>query len=196
MSGLMKWPGSRRHKAPREWVKHATDKELDVLMGLTDLSKQGPLPSDAALLSQEIRTRAKARLHQSQTMLVLPSPDRVTNPADESFADWLKFTWRSADEAVRHTLRTVADALRVPVPMSRTRTQPVAAKDSPSTRRTDPEQHPNHDDSEPAESPTEEEELEKPHYHDPPEWHDDHADGWEPCESLHDAMHPEDRGWY
>ncbi len=126
----------------------------------------------------------------------LPSPDNVTVPPGMSFADWLKFTWRSADEAVRHTLRTVAEALGVPVPLSRTRTHPVAAaKDSSRAIRTESEQQPNRPRPRPAEIPAEAEEPEEAGYHDPPEWHDEHADGWTPCESLHDALHSEDRGW-
>jgi len=124
------------------WLKYATDKELDVLMGLTDLSKLGPLPPDAASLYQEIQARAESRMEQSQTILALPSPDSVTDPADESFADWLKFKWRGADASVRQTLRTVAEALGVSVPLSRTRNSSVGAKDSGSTRRTGTEQQP------------------------------------------------------
>ncbi len=195
MSGLMKWPGSRRHKAPGEWVKHATDKELDVLMGLTDLSKQGPLPSDAALLSQEIRTRAEMNMERAKMTFALPSPDNVTVPPGMSFTDWLNFKWRTANASVRHTLRTVADALGVPVPLTRTRNSSVGGEDSSPARRTGTERQPSQGKSEPAESPAEEEELEEPHYHDPPEWHDEHADGWTPCESLHDAFRS-DTEWY
>ena len=184
---MMKWPGKRRKTAIADWLKFATDKELEVLIALADL---GTLPPEAQSLFAEIQTRAETSL---KTTLALPSPDNVTVPPDTSFADWLRFKWRSADASVRHTLRTVAEALGVPVPMSRTRKSSVGGKDSSGSQRTEPDQHPNHGESVSTESSPEKEE---PGYLDPPQWHDDHADGWEPCESLHDAMHPEDRGWY
>ena len=109
---LMKWPGSRRRKAPGEWVKHVPDDEIEVLMALVDL---GSLPSDAQHLYAEIRTRAEMNMERAKTTLALPSPDNVTLPPGMSFTDWLKFKWRSADASVRHTLRTVAEALGVSV---------------------------------------------------------------------------------
>ena len=192
MSGLMEWPSSRRHKAPGEWVKHTTDKELDVLMGLTDLSKQGPLPSDAALLYQEFLARAEANM---ATTFASASPDFVATPTEMSFADWVKFKWQSADTSFRHTLRTVAEALRISVPMSRTRISSAGGKDSSPIRRSESALQLTHDEQAPTERPAEKEEPEEPRYDDPPEWHDELADGWEPCSSLHDALHSEDRGW-
>ena len=187
MSGLMKWPGSRsRRKAPREWLKHVPDAELEVLMALVDL---GSLPSDTALLYQETQARAETKMN---TTLMLPAPDDVTVPADASFAEWLRFKWRSADTSVRHTLRTVAEALGVSVPLSRTRNSSVGVPDSSPARRTESGQHPNHGESEPAEVPAE---ADPEDHCDGPQWSDDDALVWEPCESLHDAFRS-DVDWY
>ena len=176
------------------WIKHVPDDELDVLMGLTDLSKLGPLPSDTALLSQEIRTRAEMNMERAKTTLALPSPDNVTVPPGMSFTDWLKFRWQSADASVRHTLRTVADSLGIEVPLTRTRR--VGGKDSSGSQRTDSDQQPSQGERRRKESPLEAEEPKEAGYHDPPQWHDEVADGWEPCDSLYEALHPDDRGWY
>lgn len=184
---LMKWPG-RRRTAPRAgWFKHVPDNELEVLIALADL---GTLPADAQLLYADIQTRAETSM---KATVALPAPDNVTVPPGMSFADWLKFKWRSADASVRNSLRTVAEALRVSVPLTRTRKSSVGGKDSPPTRRTRPELQPNRDDSEPLENPAEKEE---PEYDDGPAWSDDDSPDWTPCDSLYDALHPDDRGWY
>lgn len=186
---LMKWPG-RRRTAPRAgWLKHVPDNELEVLIALADL---GTLPPDAQLLYADIQTRAETSM---KTTLVLPAPDNVTIPPDTSFAGILRIRWQNADASVRRVLRTVANALGIDVPL--TRTQPVPAKDSPPTRRTKFELQPNHGVPARLASPSE---RQQPGYHDPPEYDDELADGWVSSESLtdalHDALDPADRGWY
>ncbi len=131
---LMQWPG-RRRKAPRSgWLKHVPDDELDVLMALLDLDS---LPPEAQRLFAEIRTHAELKVERAKMLPALPSPSQANT--SNSFADTLRIRWASADASVRHTLRTVANALGIDVPITRTR--PVAAKDSGSTRRTAAELH-------------------------------------------------------
>ena len=69
---------TKPEKSNSSWIKHVPDDELDVLMGLTDLSKLGPLPSDAASLSQEIRTRAETNMERGKTLPALPEPSDVS----------------------------------------------------------------------------------------------------------------------
>lgn len=165
---------------------------LATLRGLIRLRDQGQLPPEAKDMYEKLRTRAVADVKAARKAApqVTLSPSDV--PADTSIAGWLKSRWSSADEAVRNALQAVANAVGIPVPMSRTRKSVGGGKDSPPTRRTRPKLQPNRDDSEPLDIPAEPKEA---HYHDPPQWHDDHADGWEPCSSLHDALHPEEE-WY
>ena len=185
----MKWPG-RRRTAPRAgWLKHVPDNELEVLIALAEL---GTLPPDAQLLYADIQTRAETSM---KATLALPSPEHVTVPPGMSFAEWLKFKWQRADASFRHTLRTVAEALGVSVPMIRARKSSIGGKDLSPAWRTESEQQPNRPRPRPSEIPAEAEEKEEAGYHDPPEWHDEHADGWTPCESLHDAFRS-DTEWY
>ena len=110
-----------------------------------------------------------------------------------TIADWLRERWTSADEAVRNALRLLADALNIPLPLRRTRPVPaIPAQGSSPTRRTRPARQP-YVEQDTLPSLTEPKER---GYHDPPEWDDDDADGWQSSTSLHDALHPEERGWY
>lgn len=165
---------------------------LGTLRGLMSLRDVGPFPLEALDMYDRLRARALADVKAAHRAApkVTPSPADVT--ADMSVAGWLKARWSSADEAVRHTLRSVAESLSVPIPMSRTRTQPPGVKDSGFNRRSDSDQHPNRDDSEPLESPPETEPEDR---YDGPQWSDDDALDWEPCESLHEAFRS-DADWY
>lgn len=183
---LMQWPGRRRKASKSGWLKHIPDNELEVLIALADLDS---LPPEAQRLYADIQTRAETSM---KATLALPSPDNATVPPDTSFADVLRIRWRSADSSIRHTLRTVANALGVSVPLTRTKKSSVGGKDSSGSQRTESVQHPNRDDSEPLERAAE---AEEPDYHDPPEWHDELADGWTHCESLHEAFRS-DSEWY
>ena len=154
---------------------------------LDELRKTGPLPWELEERYQKLR---RGQFFKAGLMCdrYLPSSPSRLNP-EMSVADWLKARWTSADATVRHSLRLLADTLGIPLPL--TRTQPtIPAKDSSPAQRSESGQQPNPPRPRPTDRPAE------PGYHDPPEWDDDHADGWEPCTSLHDALHPEDRGWY
>ena len=108
-----------------------------------------------------------------------------------TIADWLRARWSSADKTVRHSLRLLADALGIDVPLTRTRRIPP--QDSRPTRRTkfalQPYVEQNTLDT-----------LAKKYgldYHDLPAWDDELAEGWEPVESLRDAFGSDDDSeWY
>ena len=165
----------------------------DEFVLLDKLRVSGPLPLELEQRHQQLR-----RQEFFQAGLVcdryLPSlPSRLEN-TDMTVSDWLRHKWASADKTVRHSLRLLADALNIPLPLRRT--QAVAAKDPADTRRTESTRHPNDEESAPAGSLPE---IPAEFRVDGRQWHDDDADGWEPCTSLHDALHdalyPEDRGW-
>ena len=159
---------------------------------LDKLRVSGPLPLELEERYQKLRRQQffKAGLMCDRYLPSLPS--RLEN-ADMTIADWLRERWASADATVRHSLRLLADALGIPLPLRRT--QPVAAKDPADTRRTEPTRHPNHGEPTPAEGPAE---IPPEFRLDGRQWHDD--DGWTPSESmteaLRDALDPEERGWY
>lgn len=165
------------------------------LRGLMKLRHEGQFPLEAQDLYDRLRSRALAEVKAARKAgpKVTPSPADI--PADMSLAGWLKARWTSADEAVRNALQAVASAVGASIPLSRTRNSSVGVKDPGSAQRTESEQQPNHGESVPLESPTEKEEPEEPGYHDPPEWHDAHADGWTPCSSIHEAFRS-DEEWY
>jgi hypothetical protein len=167
----------------------------ETLAGLMKLRDVGAFPFEAQDLYERLRARAMSDVETARKAApkVTPSPADVA--PDTSMAGWLKAHWTSADEAVRNALRAVASAVGASIPMSRTRKSSAGRKDSPLARRSESEQHPNHGGSVPLESPPEKEEPGSD-YHDPPQWHDDASPDWEPCSSLHDALHPDDRGWY
>ena len=164
--------------------------EFDIL---DKLRLTGPLPSPLEERHQKLRREQLFRAGLKADHYPPPSSQALV-PADMAVAEWLRAKWASADKTVRHSLRLLADALGIPLPLRRTR--PIGDKGSSPARRTDSTQHTSH--GEPALSDT----LAKKYgldYHDPPEWDDELADGWEPSESLtdalHDALDPEDRGW-
>ena len=158
---------------------------------LDKLRQTGPLPHPLEERHQHLR-RQQFFSAGLKCERYPPSTSSRLNP-DMAVADWVRARWSSADEAVRHSLRLLADALGIPLPLRRTR--PIGGKDSSPTRRTEFEEQPSQAEARRKESTAEAEESEEPGYHDPPEWHDDHADGWEPCENLHDAFRS-DTGWY
>ena len=168
----------------------------ETLRGLIRLRNEGPFPFEAQDLYDHLHVRAEADVKAARKAATKAIPSPVDVPADMSVAGWLRAKWNSADEVVRNALQAVANVVGVSVPMSRTRKSSEGGRDSPSTRRAEVGLQPNRDDFEPLEIPAEAEEAEEPHYHGPPEWHDDDADGWQPCSSLHDALHldPEDHG--
>ena len=164
--------------------------------GLMKLRDEGQLPPEAKDMYEKLRTRAEAEVKAACKAATKAIPSPVDVPADTSIIGWLKSRWSSADETVRNALQAVASTVGISIPMSRTRTQPIPPKDSSSTRRTESALQLTHDEQAPTERPAEKEEPEEPRYDDPPQWDDELADGWTPCESLHDALNPEDNGWY
>ena len=164
--------------------------EFDVL---DKLRVSGPLPHQLEARHQKLRRQQffHAGLECDRYLPSLPS--RLV-PADMTIADWLRERWSSADKTVRHSLRLLADALNIPLPLRRT--QAVPAKDPADTRRSESTRHPNHGEPAPSESLPEVPAEFQP---DGRQWSDDDADGWTPSESLtealHDALAPEDRGW-
>ena len=168
--------------------------EFDVL---DELRKTGPLPLELEERYQKLR-----RQEFFQAGLVcdryLPSlPSRLEN-TDMTVSDWLKTKWASADKTVRHSLRLLADALNIPLPLRRTHSISAStAKDSSPARRTESTRHPNDEEPAPAGSLPD---IPAEFRVDGRQWHDDDADGWQPSESLtdalHDALHPEERGWF
>ena len=161
--------------------------EFDVL---DELRKTGPLPLELEERYQGLRRQQFFRAGLKCDRYLPSLPSRLV-PADMTVSDWLKHKWTSADEAVRHSLRLLADVLGIPLPLRRT--HHVAAKDPADTRRTESTRHPNDEESAPSESLPED----VPDNDDSSQWSDDDAEGWTPCSSLHDALHPDDeQGWY
>ncbi len=168
--------------------------EFDEFDVLDELRKHGPLPRELEQHHQKMRRQQLFKAGLKADHYPPPSSSSLVD-AEMSVGDWLRAKWASADETVRHSLRLLADKLGIPLPLRRTRGNP--AQDSSPTRRTDADQHTTNDESAPLESPAEKEGRD---YYDPPASDDDDADGWTPVESLtealHDALDPEDRGWF
>lgn len=156
---------------------------------LDELRKHGPLPHQLEQRHQRLRRQQFFKAGLLCDHYPPSSPSRLI--PDMTVADWLRARWSSADASVRHSLRLLAEALGIPLPLART--QPPTAKDSRPARRTKiaPQPYVEHNPllADPAG-------RKEPGCNAPPEWHDDDADGWTPCASLHDALHPDDRGWY
>ena len=163
------------------------------LRGLMKLRHQGPFPLEAQDLYDRLRARASADVKAARKAVPKVTPSPADLAPDTSMAGWLKARWASADEAVRHSLRAIANAVGIDVPLARTR--PVGGKEASDIRRSEFTRHPNHGEPTPTERPAETESEQAVH-DDGPQWHDDDAEGWEPCTSLHDALRSEDRGWY
>lgn len=164
-------------------------------LAMMDLQSKGPLHPEAERLYRRLRFRAlldlrrRARLSRIDT-----DPSHVDDPSSMTVGEWIKAKWTSADETVRNALKTVAGAIGASIPMVRTRKPAEGAKDSGPTRRTESDQHPNQGKPEAMESP---EQAEPEDHCDGPQWSDDDALGWVPCDSLHDAFHlDEDVGWF
>ena len=159
---------------------------------LDELRTSGPLPDQLEARHQKLRRQqlfaAGLKAHQYPPPATLRLED-----SDMTVTDWLRERWSSADEPVRNALRLLAEALSIPLPLIRTKA--ILAKPTPVIRRSESTRHTNQH-GEPALSDT----LVKKYgldYHDPPEWDDELADGWEPVESLRDAFRSDDgRGWY
>ena len=168
------------------------NEEFDVL---DKLRKSGPLPHQLEQRHQRLRRQSffKAGLQCDDYP---PSTSRLES-ADMTTADWLKERWSSADDAVRRSLRLLAEALGIPLPLRRTR--PIIlfdGKDSSPTRRSEFTRHTSHAEQDALDSLAG---MDPEFRVDGPQWHDDDADGWTPSESLtealHDALDPDDRGW-
>ena len=129
----------------------------ETLAGLMKLRDERPFPFEAQDLCDRLRAHAVADVKAAHKAApkVTSSPADVPDdvPDDVPIADWLKFKWTSADEAVRNALQAVASAVGASIPLSRTRNSSVGVKDSGSTRRSDSGQQPNHDESARSESP-------------------------------------------
>lgn len=161
--------------------------EFDVL---DTLSKTGPLPSDIEERYLQLRRQRSFEAGLMCDRRFPVSPSRMN--ANMSFTDWLKVKWSTADSSVKKALRAVASTVGASIPMSRTRDSAIDVSDSSPTRRTAIEHHPNQAEARRKESTAENE----PENYDGPQWHDDDAPEWEPCETLQEALHPEDRGWF
>ena len=166
-------------------------------LSMMDLRKKAPLHPEAEAMYKRLRFRAlldlrrRARVSRDDTD-VSPADD----PSTMTFSEWLRARWSSADRSVRDALRMVAGSVGASIPLTRTRKSTVGAKDSGPSARSDLGQQPNQGEPEPTGMPPENE-SKAPRYDDPPEWHDDHAVGWIPCDSWYAALHPdEDRGWH
>lgn len=159
---------------------------------LDELRKTGPLPLELEQRHQKLRRQEFYKAGLVCDRYPPPSDSRLV-PADMTIADWLRAKWVGADTVVRNALQALAERIGVPIPMSRTRIHQVPAQDSPQARRTKFARQP-YVEQDTLPSLTERKQR---GYHDPPEWDDDDADGWQPCTSLHDALYPpKDRGWY
>ena len=159
---------------------------------LDKLRQTGPLPHPLEERHQHLR-RQQFFSAGLKCERYPPSTSSRLNP-DMAVADWVRARWSSADEAVRHSLRLLADALGIDVPLTRTRRIP--AQDPTQVRRTKPALHTSHGEPAPLDALA----GMGMDYHDPPACDDERADGWQSSESLidalHDALYPADRGWY
>lgn len=173
----------------------ATAEKHANFFALAELRAQGPLHDEAEAVYRRLRFRAL--LHVARTAHRSPMFAEMSPELDHTvpIGEWLKARWESADKTIRSALQAVATGVGVSLPMTRRRKPHGGPKDSPSNRRTEPDQHPNPAEPIQHESPAETE-PKKHENHDRPQWHDDDADGWKPCTSLHDALHPDERGWY
>ena len=162
--------------------------EYDIL---DELRKTGALPLELEQRHQKLRREQffKAGLQADNYP---PSTSSRLENTDMTISDWLQERWSSADSRVRQSLQVLADALSIDIPL--TRTPPIPPKDSSPIRRTTYAPQPN------VEQDTLDDlsrlGMDPEFRRDPPEWHDELSEGWEPAESLHDALHPEDRGWH
>ena len=159
---------------------------------LDELRKTGPLPLELEERYQGLRRQQFFRAGLVCDRYLPSLPSRLEN-ADMSVADWLRERWSSADKTVRHSLRLLADALGIPLPLRRTQPVPaILGSDSSPARRTKfPLQPYVAQDSLDTLS-----DLPAEFRVDGRQWHDDDADGWESVENLRDAFRSEDRGWY
>lgn len=170
---------------------------------LDELRKHGPLPRELEERHQRLRRQQffKAGLECDRYP---PSSSQALVP-DMNVADWLRARWTSADATVRRSLRAIADALGIPLPLVRTRQVPMPrtlkskadVPIGPPTRRTESTRHTSHAEQDALDSLAG---MDPEFRNDVPQWSDDAADGWTPSESLtealHDALDPEDRGWH
>jgi len=177
------------------------NEEFDVL---DKLRLSGPLPRQLEQRHQKLRREQLFKAGLVADDYPPPSTSRLEN-VDMTVTDWVRPKWTSADATVRRSLRAIAEALGIPLPLVRTRSIPMPrtlkskadVPIGPPTRRTDSEQHTNHGEPAPLDSLAG---MDPQSRNDPPAWHDDDAPEWEPSESLtealHDALDPDDRGWY
>ena len=166
----------------------------DEFDALDELRKTGALPRQLEARHQKLRRQQLFAAGLKAGEYPPPATSSRLEDSDMTVTDWLRERWTSADEAVRHSLRLLADALGIPLPLRRT--QPVPAQDSSPARRTKFPLQPYVEQDLAEMGPAEAEEPEEAGYHDPPEWHDDDAEGWQPCSSLHDALRSDDSEWY
>ncbi|MCH9025788.1 MAG: hypothetical protein IIA05_01580 [Proteobacteria bacterium] len=163
--------------------------EFDVL---DQLRQTGALPRPLEERYQKLRRQQFFSAGLKCDRYLPSSPSRL-NP-DMSISDWLRAKWTSTDETVRHSLRLLADALGIDVPLIRTRRIPP--QDSSPTRRTRPARHTSHGEPAPLDSLAGMGMDPEFRYHDGPQWDDELAEGWEPVESLRDAFRSDDSEWY
>ena len=197
-AGLMEQDELNRQRDSRLVIALAnlpggTPEYHETLRGLMHLRNEGSFPLEAMDLYERLRSRAMADVEAAHKAAPKVTSSPADVPDDVSLAGWLKFKWTSADEAVRKALQAVASAVGASIPLSRTRTRPVAAKDSGSTRRMESEQQPSQAEARRKESPPE---PEPEDHYDGPQWSDDDALDWKPCTSLHDAFRSDDSEWY
>lgn len=174
----------------------------DTLRALMELRDHSLIPRDAENLYSRLVGQAEADIESANAARRAAKASHASSsasvetdrPADMTVGDWLRIRWASADATVRHSLRTLATSLGVALPMTRRRQ--VGGKDSSSARRSESELQANAGRDDGTGMPAEREPKQLTDHDDGPQWHDDHAPGWEPCTTLHDALHPENRGWY
>lgn len=191
-------------------IRHASEEEVDMILGhaivsddhtaekhaqfleLMDLRALGPLHREAEAVYRRARFRASLHVARLAWRAPLVADNAIEVDHRVPVGEWFKARWIAADEAVRQSLRRLADSLSIDVPLTRTRR--AGPKDSSSSARSVPDLQPSLGESGPEILPAEAESEERD---DGPQWHDADADGWIPCESLYDALHPdEERGWY
>ena len=163
----------------------------DEFDALGSLLKSGPLPYDLQDRYEQLH-RLQLLEGGAERGREFPTSKSEIDP-DMSLTDWLKAKWSTADSSVRNALKAVASTVGVSIPLSRTRDSSVGVSDSRPSQRTDSDRHLTRDESEPLDKPAE---VDPEYRYDGPQWSDDDAPEWEPVESLHDALHSEDRGWY
>lgn len=119
----------QRGRRDAEWLRYVSDDDLDVLMLI---HAGAPATPETEALKRDIKARALSRMRQErQAVSALTS---VSAEDSTDFATWLRQRWAQADATARHTLRTLATALGIPVPKEQQK-RPAMRRTRPCARR-------------------------------------------------------------